>query len=404
MRKPPGLLLMIAAMLMFAALLPGTSIAQESVQSATVTASALNVRSGPGMNYGVIGLAYRGEVYPVVQATRGWTQVEYKGQAAWMATSFLRLSSEAPASEITGPVASTSERPSTSSPLAGGKLVFATSPGGAIYTLNADGSSLRVVGAGIDPAWSPDGTKIAYADWVTPRGIYVMNADGSERGRIGEQALSKAPAWSPDGSEIVFNFQSGGTLEDSEQCYFGFCFFIPKDPFWRLGIIQVAERSFREPTSDLHSFSPSFRSNGDILFDGDGGLRVIDPDTNNPPVTVAGDSRLFDPRECEAGGRIASTYFQHDHWEIYRLNSDGAGLRRLTGSESVLTGTVYDNVAPEWNPDCTEIIFLSNRDGRWRPYIMSADGSNQRPFLPAVMDTLVFDYGYSSDRVFDWHP
>lgn len=389
--------------------------AQGNGQTATVNTSALNVRSGPGINNPAIGVAYRGESYPVVQTTRGWTQVQYKGQTGWMSTSYLLISGTATSEGITGPTSGTSTAPTTGSAVpntsgsaapsgssAGGKLVFATSPGGTIYTVNADGTGLKTVGAGLDPAWSPDGTKIAYADWVTPRGIYIMNADGSNKARVGEQSLSKAPTWSPDGTEIAFNFQNGGRLADEEQCFFGFCFTYPKDPFWRIGIVKVASKEFREPPSDIHSFSPTYRSNGEILFDGDGGLRTINPATNDQPVTVAGDARLYDPRECDGAGKIATTYFQHDHWEVYVLNSSGAGLKRLTGSESVLAGPTYDNVAPEWSPDCSQIIFLTNRDGKWRPYIMNADGSNQRPFLPAVMDGLNFQYGYSSDRVFDW--
>ena len=48
----------------------------------TVTASALNVRSGPGTNYEAIGLLYRGETVSVVAISDGWAQITYKGQTA----------------------------------------------------------------------------------------------------------------------------------------------------------------------------------------------------------------------------------------------------------------------------------------------------------------------------------
>ncbi len=49
-----------------------------------------------------------------------------------------------------------------------------------------------------------------------------------------------------------------------------------------------------------------------------------------------------------------------------------------------------------------QILFLSDRDGRWRPYIMNANGSNQRPFLPETFDPLTFEYFFNGERVFDW--
>ena len=53
-----------------------------------------------------------------------------------------------------------------------------------IYTVNADGSDLVKItndpSAEMDPAWSPDGTRIAYTrDSKDGDAIYVMNADGT---------------------------------------------------------------------------------------------------------------------------------------------------------------------------------------------------------------------------------
>jgi TolB protein len=77
----------------------------------------------------------------------------------------------------------------------------------------ADGSNpLRLTVDGITPAWSPDGSKIAFASYRTGNlEIYAMNADGTGVIRLtNDPADDLYPAWSPDGSRIAFtSFRSG---------------------------------------------------------------------------------------------------------------------------------------------------------------------------------------------------
>jgi Tol biopolymer transport system component len=61
-------------------------------------------------------------------------------------------------------------------------------------------------------------------------------------------------------------------------------------------------------------------------------------------------------------------------WEIYVVNLDGTGLRRLTHNSA-------NDGLPTWSPDSTgpaRIAFVSDRDGSWAVWVMDADGSNQR--------------------------
>jgi TolB protein len=87
-----------------------------------------------------------------------------------------------------------------------------------IYVMNADGSGTRRlthnVGYDGEPAWSPDGRKIAFQSkrgFVVGTGaqgngeIYVMNADGSgKRNLTRNPAQDGSPSWSPDGRRIAF--------------------------------------------------------------------------------------------------------------------------------------------------------------------------------------------------------
>jgi Tol biopolymer transport system component len=70
------------------------------------------------------------------------------------------------------------------------------------------------------------------------------------------------------------------------------------------------------------------------------------------------------------GKRIVFTSFRHGRGEIYVVNSDGSGQRRLT------TNPAADDLA-KWSPDGTRIAFVSGRDGNLEIYVMNADGTGQ---------------------------
>lgn len=79
-----------------------------------------------------------------------------------------------------------------------------------IYVLNADGTgALQRLTFNTEeergPAWSPDGTRIAFACRRPDAEICVMNADGTDQIQLTDNSVPDlSPTWSPDGQQIVF--------------------------------------------------------------------------------------------------------------------------------------------------------------------------------------------------------
>jgi len=65
-------------------------------QVKAVTASTLNVRSGPGTQYAVLGTTRQGRVHAVLAASGTWSQIRFGGAEAWVSASYLADPTAAP--------------------------------------------------------------------------------------------------------------------------------------------------------------------------------------------------------------------------------------------------------------------------------------------------------------------
>jgi len=151
--------------------------------------------------------------------------------------------------------------------------------------------------------------------------IYVMSPEGGDQRRLTDnKARDFAPAWSPDGTRIAFASGRDGN-----------------DEIYVMGSDgSDARRLTNDPWNDgFSTWSP------------DGTQIAFDSDRDRPVPGGEG------------------------NWEIYVMEADGSGLRRLTTNDA-------DDGLPAWSPDGTEIAFESKRDGNYEIYVMDRNGANQR--------------------------
>lgn len=78
-----------------------------------------------------------------------------------------------------------------------------------IWTKNLVTGENTLLAAGAEPAFSPDGKKIAFTKYSTDAkscSLWIMDADGSNAIQLtdAKRGFAHNPAWSPDGKELVF--------------------------------------------------------------------------------------------------------------------------------------------------------------------------------------------------------
>lgn len=86
------------------------------------------------------------------------------------------------------------------------------------------------------------------------------------------------------------------------------------------------------------------------------------------PTAGTSDKQNFLPAWSPDGARLAFTSNRDGNSEIYVINRDGSGLRRLTNHPSI-------DVTPTWSPTGKQLAFTSDRTGSPQIWVMNDDGS-----------------------------
>ena len=200
---------------------------------------------------------------------------------------------------------------------------------------------------GTQPAWSPDGRRIAF---VRGSELWVMDADGTDA-RALEGVRGTEPAWAPDGRRLVFT-------SDGYRGRFG------------LAIVKADGSSGRTLTTLGRDSSPAWSPDGRrIAFtrfrdDGAGGqdIYTIAPSGKARKRLISG-CFCTSPDYSPDGRHIA--YDAGSTAQVHTATADGKNRRRLTSA----IGAV-----PAWSPSGRFIAFARGDE----LYLMNRDGSRQR--------------------------
>ncbi len=248
----------------------------------------------------------------------------------------------------------------------------------------------------IHPAWSPDGTKLAYlsnkgSDYQI-MSLYVMDMETQEAEQVAG-GLRSAASWSPDGEKLVYAKRVkpnkyGSHVND-------------------IYLYDLKTEKEKRLTHELRATDPRWSPDGQsilVVLNGDGtrNLALLDPDgklvralTDNQDGT-----QYYGPRWSSGGDKILVSTFRERTRDVTLVDTNG------TGGYHLIRG-LEDDRDPCWSPDGRTVCFSSDRGGIFNLYVYRPDegsltqvtnvvGGAFNPSLSPDGKTVAYS-GYTSD-------
>jgi len=268
-----------------------------------------------------------------------------------------------------------------------------------LVLINSDGTGRRNLTRTPDihelyPQASPDGKKICFLadrqqDGKTLRGVYTMNADGSNRVEVAERA--RQPCWSPDSTRIAFVKQEFSRFRVDDYVS------------TRLYVHELTSSATREhPNTDIHHlYGLSWSANGKwVVATVHGGMgyghAILAIEMDGQKVF---DLKISGCRPCLSPDGSQITWSRNDHTICaahVELTASGAKVSsvRVVDQDEVLH--LYH---PDFSPDGkyitysvgpggrvkadgpgthTQVAEMVGVRGKWDLFLKTADGAGPR--------------------------
>ena len=286
---------------------------------------------------------------------------------------------------------------------------------GEIWSLElANGRETKLIDNAFNPAYSPDGRRIAFdAPWAGARRIWIADAGGRNPRQVtsdsSEAVVHTNPRWSPDGTRLAFRrvekIKSDIDIVDlSSQAVTRVTNdnVLDMDPVWApdgryiyfassrgggLNLWRIGVGSGGQPTGPPEQLTTGAGDDVEPTVSPDGSrvafaVRGINSDLWRLPVVPTTGQPRGAPQPVVMTTRVESRGAWSPDGRSIAFNSDRLGemniwLHSLADSpERQLTGGPGGDYQPNWAPDGRSIVFFSARDGN--PDIWSVQLSGGR--------------------------
>lgn len=206
----------------------------------------------------------------------------------------------------------------------------------------------------ISPAWSPDGTKVAYVSFENKKPVvYVQNLTTRQRTIVANyKGSNSAPAWSPDGSKLAVA--------------------LSRDGLTQVYIVNADGTGLRRLTNTYGiDTEPQFSADGQSVYftsDRSGGPQIYRMSVSGGEaqrVTFNG-SYNISPRVSPDGKTLAYISRREGRFQLYALDL-------TNGQEMRISDTVKDE-SPSFSPNGKYIMYATEAGGRSALAVVSVDG------------------------------